>query len=1041
MKTSEKKTTATPSAKNTQKAAQPFIPKGAASDSKQLAKKSASEAGVKDVPVSSEVVEIGTDTFSPSQKVKDEIIARKSKGLDVRVLVKGLTGEGIVKIRANSSKGFDSVGKGSMPLLNQWTTMLGGMHINFSVKNSVIKGGYASFKPGGGSESDWLKTIKNDASLLGGLGLKLGNLPDPVNEFENGKLLLGVENLTIEVGGFVTAQMSLTVENMNKPKIDITGDIDIKGVVKGQLKIDNTKEKLAGQVSLGVDYKSFSGSATVKYNPEGAVDIEGKASYNADKLAGEISFTATDLETANRFAKDAIAAAGGKENVQNAPPPGPVPLPKEGAKKRAIAATGQLGFNLTDWFAGTVNVVVDGKGAVTVIGKIAPPAEITLFKQKDWEKQIINFEAKAYYGIPLVGNLNLFASIGLFALARLGPAKIYQIEILGTYSTDPEIQKNIQISGSINISAYAGLRLRAEGGAGIELVGHDIKFGIGLNADVGVKAYADARPTIGYRDPGQFYISGTLEMVAQPMLGLGGDFFIKLDSPWWSPAPDKKWLWPLFSKEWPLGDPIGISATVKDYVLGSGAVPEIELKKPEFDPSKFMTSMVDDKLPGKSGGQGSGHGTFKEDGSVPKPVVPPKKPAPKKPDAKPAKKGAAPKGGKSAAPDPKAAKDKDNAQRLQQAARLLSPVKSKGPLTRGELDKETDKIKSQVSGIKIKTKGKGSKWIVTPKAGGGTGKDLELEAKAGGIKSAISKWWKSKKPFKTKSGEDHQIYFSGEGEKAVPMVASKDPKPILSKLEEFRDIANTSDVFKGKKNKNKKDEVLAKINGTKNLLEKNPDDKRIVTNMQELFNVFEEKSDKKKKDGNVVHVHQKIAGDPTGTDVGKSMRADWLSASYIKENPGSPPGSGQDKLMNLMVSTSEKGITSANKFIRGHLLNENLSGKGVNENLFPITANANSQHLRSTEAEIKKWLGIGKEGAIDETNTKYAFYEVKVEVKEVMLSKSRKKEDNWIDSTFKCRAELKDEKGDVKSSFMSSIDSVYTEKKKAERFDLLENKD
>ena len=48
--------------------------------------------------------------------------------------------------------------------------------------------------------------------------------------------------------------------------------------------------------------------------------------------------------------------------MQNAPPPAPVPLPKAGKKSRALAATGQLNFNLTQWFAGTVNVVVDGKG-------------------------------------------------------------------------------------------------------------------------------------------------------------------------------------------------------------------------------------------------------------------------------------------------------------------------------------------------------------------------------------------------------------------------------------------------------------------------------------------------------------------------------------------------------------------------------------------------------------------------------------------------------------------------------------------------------
>jgi hypothetical protein len=664
---------------------------------------------------SSGVVDLSSNVFNPPQNIRDEIEAQGSKGLYVRVSVKGLTGEGRVKIKADSSKNYDSMLKGSMPLINPWAHKMGGMYVNFNVKNGEINGGYASLTAGGGNTNEWLQSLQKNASLLGGLGLKIDNLPKPVNKFENGKLTLGVTNLKVEVGGYVDALFNLALENNNKPKIDASADITIKGIVKGQLKLNNNEDKLVGQVSLAVDYKSFSGAALVKYNAEGTVDVEGKAAYNANKLSGEIQFVATDLDAANSFAKDAISAAGGKENVQNAAAPAPVPVPKAGKKQRALAATGQLGFNLTTWFAGTVNVVVDGKGAITVIGKIAPPAEIELFKQRDWDKQLIMFEAKAYYGIPVVGNLNLFANISLHALAKLGPAKIYNIEILGTYSTDPDIQKNIQISGSINISAYAGLRLRAEGGAGIEIVSHDLKFGVGIQADVGVKAYADARPTIGYRDPGVFYISGTLEMVAQPMLGLGGDFFIAIETPWWSPLSDDRWTWPLFSKEWPLTDPIGLSATVKDYALGSGVAPEIELKKPEFDPSKFMTSMVDKTLPDKSGGQGSGQGTFKEDGSVPKPTVPPKKPEPKKVDAKPGKKGAPPKGGKSGAPDPKAAKDQDATKTLKSS---LDALKSKAPYSKTELDKALAAIKGKVKGVSFTVQAQGEKWIITPSGGG-----------------------------------------------------------------------------------------------------------------------------------------------------------------------------------------------------------------------------------------------------------------------------------------------------------------------------------
>jgi hypothetical protein len=678
---------------------------------------------------SSEVVDISSGVFCPSQRVKDEIEVQRGKGLDVRVVVKGLTAEGRVKVRTDSRKNYVSLGKGSMPLLNPWTEQLGGMHVNFAVIKNEIVHGYASLKPRGADPNDWLQALKNSSSALGGLGLKVGRLPKAINKFEHGKLTLGVSDLNVEVGGFVDAHFNLSVEDISQPKIDATANIDIKGLEKGQLKLNNDAGKLVGQLSLAITYKAFSGEAHLIYKADGSVDVVGKAAYNADKLSGEVQFVATDLEAANSFTKNAIAAAGGKENVQQAAAPAPVPAPKEGQKKRALAATGQLAFNLTKWFAGTVNVIVDGKGAVTVIGKIAPPAEICLFTQKDWDYEIIKFEAKAYYGIPVVGDLNLFANISLHALAKLGPAKIYNIEILGTYSTDPEVQKNIQISGSINISAYGGLRLRAEGGAGVEILEHDLKFGIGLNADVGVKAYADARPTIGYRDPGVFYISGTLELVAQPVLGLGGDFFIALETPWWSPLSDDRWTWPLFSKEWLLTDPIGISAAVKDYELGSGKVPEIELKKPEFDPSKFMTSMVDKTLPDKSGGAGAAHGTFKEDGTVPKPVVPPKKPAPKAAAPKPPKKGAPLKGGKSASPDPKAAKEQQSGKILANAAKPLAALKAKEALTRSELDKELAKIKGQVSGIEFGVQVKSGKWLVIPKAGGRTAKGIEIAAK------------------------------------------------------------------------------------------------------------------------------------------------------------------------------------------------------------------------------------------------------------------------------------------------------------------------
>ena len=126
--------------------------------------------------VSSEVVDISTGVFNPSEKVKGEIEAQRHKGLMVRVMAKGWTDEGQIKIKVDSSNKYDSVNRGSVPLLNAWTQQLGGMYLNFTVKNNVIAG-YASLKPGGGDPNDWLQAVKQDSSLLGGLGLKVRTSP------------------------------------------------------------------------------------------------------------------------------------------------------------------------------------------------------------------------------------------------------------------------------------------------------------------------------------------------------------------------------------------------------------------------------------------------------------------------------------------------------------------------------------------------------------------------------------------------------------------------------------------------------------------------------------------------------------------------------------------------------------------------------------------------------------------------------------------------------------------------------------------------
>ena len=54
-------------------------------------------------------------------------------------------------------------------------------------------------------------------------------------------------------------------------------------------------------------------------------------------------------------------------------------------------------------------------------------AQIELFPQRDYIRRIFVFEVRTLYGVPLVGNVFLFANVGMDALAKLGPGKSYRI--------------------------------------------------------------------------------------------------------------------------------------------------------------------------------------------------------------------------------------------------------------------------------------------------------------------------------------------------------------------------------------------------------------------------------------------------------------------------------------------------------------------------------------------------------------------------------------------------------------------------------------
>ena len=91
---------------------------------------------------------------------------------------------------------------------------------------------------------------------------------------------------------------------------------------------------------------------------------------------------------------------------------------------------------------------------------------------------------------------------------------------------------------------------------------------------------------------------------------------------------------------------------------------------------------------------------------------------------------------------------------------------------------------------------------------------------------------------------------------------------------------------------------------------------------------------------------------------------------------GSATGTPQKKLYQAVKQAAKASM------VRGHLLNHDLGGYGVPENLYPITSSANSKHKNYVENPVQKWLNKAQ---LETNSTEYnknngtgVFYSVNV---------------------------------------------------------------
>jgi hypothetical protein len=624
----------------------------------------AEEGPAKGRPIApGEEVELaGGSPFAVAPEVVEWIAAQKRAGAGLRVRL-GTMSRGTLLVHKTAA-GIDTP-DGDFQTLPVAHPALGGLAVDVKpvLRVRTEKGrvqGDLALRVGtqvfsGKKIGGWLEKA---SAALGFVGLTGLSLPITMNELVGSQLVVrsgtvgfGISKLLRGSGTFAIEGEALTFQAEAIGKVGSWAELKVP-ISRG------ADGFLTGSFAVAVSYKNFTGQLNAAFG-HGLLDVQGHASYHTDKMSGTVTIVATDKESAKALTDNQIpeqVQAVGQQMI--APPAPPVvdggvtdgavaggvapagPRPGE----RVVVGWGTLDVVMADWLTGKALVVVEPTGDVTIVGKLTPRMNKPLVEQQP-EKSItlFTFSPRATYGIPVVGDIFVEASISLSAFARFGPVTLDNMSMGGLWSTNPERLKNFLLTGTLSASAVAGLRLTAEGKAGIEILDHDIAVGVGMKAEAGIKGYVSATPEIGYREiadvelgkRGEYFIGGHLEVAAQPYLGLEGYFFVEIKTPWWSPLSDKRWPWPIGSLEYALPGEFGIGADV-EHVLGSGKVPEVKFGQVSFDADKFLTDLVDDHVPKKSGRDDRKQGSWRE--------------APKPPDALPT--AQAPAAGKAVGPDP-----------------------------------------------------------------------------------------------------------------------------------------------------------------------------------------------------------------------------------------------------------------------------------------------------------------------------------------------------------------------------------------------------
>ncbi|TJZ91318.1 hypothetical protein FA743_12365 [Paracoccus gahaiensis] len=735
----------------------------------------------------------------------------------------------------------------------------------------------------------------------------------------SGQLRLGAEAFP---EGLPVTRPSLTVTLGESGRVGVEGSATVSLGPAGTGNFTAAYSD-AGQFSFGGDVAlTIPGLRTVNAHvgyAEGALSAEVQVPVNTTLLPG------LDGMVTVRYAQDrwsgetrlAYSADNGKLSGEIT-----VTVAQTDAGALELGGEGRVTAQIAPRLQGTLTARILPEGAVDVSGVIEVTEPLELFPEQRMDRELFRHAQN----IPLWAILVAVIRIRAGVRAGIGPGVFRNIRVEGSYTIGAtEADPSFTVSGELFIPAFVEGYVALGAGIGVDVVLGSMTGGIEAVGTAGLYGAISVVPELSYAD-GDWGIEGTATMAAGARLKLGLNAWAEIEALWVT-VWDREWT--LAEMVAPIGPDLGLQAHLS-YKFGRPEPPRIEMTSSEADYSGLIQDAMPKDGPAPAGAREAlqnraewqGQLRAQRAAAVPseqvaqqaQPATPPA--APPRPPQQSAPPGG--QGGAAGGPGPAG-------QAAPGATQATQPGTNPSGANQPQRSKAVDLAAAPDANVPA----------AVPE---GTLPNADQPRYPRPITLAMLDEPPAPTP-RTPSQEAEDVQAAGRmvdlaSAQATDSDALDNYFPQIKQRFGLVALGYEGDFSKGFR-------VVGKINPQ---FERTVSEPLTGTGLPAALNQGHQ--------SRIIFEHSQLGG----SQVGLTMRAKPLGPDHEQ---GSGP-TGQEALMNQLPTDPNHYRDPAQRYIRGHLLNDHIGGPGHPMNLFPITASANAEHERSVESFAKDWVNNRK---------------------------------------------------------------------------------